>query len=310
MKKPFKVSAIVLNYNRVDALLECINSLLKQEYPLTEIIVVDNNSSDESGSAIKDNFPTVKLIENDRNYGAIEGKNIGLRAALKNDPDFIFLLDNDLVADPKCVSQMVNLGISEKNIGMVGAKIYDYDHKDVILSCGSKIDFTQNIIRQYGRGEKDVGQYDKVMDVDHLGAGHTLIKKQVFDLVGILDSKFIGYGYEDVDFSVRAKKAGFRIVCCPSAIVWHKPHSGIGNYSFNKKYLEAKNSIYFMKKHGTFETWIKYLFFAFFGIAYAFLLEVPKGNWRGVWGKARGLWDGFWGSDQLAWKILERSENS
>jgi GT2 family glycosyltransferase len=308
MRNPPKASVVILNWNAKNILKECVASVKAMTYPIHELIVVDNYSSDGSAGMVKAEFPEVTLVENDQNYGAIEGKNIGLRKAMESPIDYIFVIDNDLVADGKALAELVDVCEKDARIGIVGAKIYDFDRPDIILSCGSKIDYTQNIIRPYGHGEKEEGQYNGMMEVDHVGAGHMLVRREVFEKVGLLDSSFIGYGCEDVDFCVRVKKANYKIVFCPSAKVWHRPHSGVGHYTYRKKYLEARNAVCFMKKHAKFSQWLKYLFFVIFGLPYAFIREGLRGNIRGVVGKAMGLYDGFRGVDDVALRIMTQKE--
>jgi GT2 family glycosyltransferase len=298
------VVTVILTWNKRDILVEGVRSVLAMDYPANRVLVVDNASSDGSADAIRTIFPDVRVIQNDQNYGAIQGKNVGFREALQSRPDYVFALDNDLVADPSALGEMVKLAESDPVIGLVGAKIYDYEEKDLILSAGSKIDYTENVLRQYGRGERDRGQFDRVMSVDHVGMGHVLIRHSVFEAIGLLDEGYVGYGYEDVDYCVRATKAGFQILYCPTAKVWHRPHSGVGVYSFRKKYLESRNAVRFMKQHAPFAGWVKYLFFAFAGLFYAFVREGARGHLGGVWGKARGLVDGLVGNDKMVYKLM------
>ncbi len=299
-----KVIVVILTWNRKHDLLECIESVLEMTYTNFDIVVVDNNSHDGSADAVAERFPDITLIRNDKNYGAIEGKNIGLEKAVAMGAEFVFALDNDLIADSACLSELVQVFKDEPKAGIVAAKIYDLDQPDIILAAGTKIDYTQNIVRQYGKGEKDVGQYEKITEVHAVGAGHMLVKRDVFLRVGFLDTLFLGYGYEDVDFGVQAWQAGFRVLYCPKAKVWHRPHSGIGTYSFRKKYLEARNAVYFMKKHAKWHQWLKYLFYVGLGFPYAFLREGLKGNVKGVWGKLRGLIDGLRGDDTLTLQLM------
>ncbi len=298
------VITVILTWNKRDILIEGIRSVLAMEYPANRVLVVDNASTDGSAEAVREIFPEVHVIQNDQNYGAIQGKNIGFREALKDNPEYIFALDNDLVADPMALGEMVKLAETDPAIGLVGAKIYDYEEKDLILSAGSKIDYTENVLRQYGRGQRDRGQFDHVMPVDHVGMGHILIRNSVFEAIGLLDEGYVGYGYEDVDYCVRATKAGFQILYCPTAKVWHRPHSGVGVYTFRKKYLESRNAVRFMKQHAHFGGWVKYLFFAFAGLFYALFREGLRGHISGVWGKTRGLVDGLIGNDKMVYKLM------
>lgn len=302
-KEPF-VIVVILTWNKKEILLECIRSVQALDYSNFKVIVVDNDSKDGTREAVQAFENEIIFLQNDKNLGAIQGKNVGLKKAVELNGDYVFVIDNDLVVEPQALNHMIRLFQSDEKIGLIGAKIYDYVHQDILLSCGSKIDYTQNIVRQYGRGKKDSERFNTIRDVDFLGMGHTMIKREVFHSIGFLDERFLGYGCEDVDFGVQARKSGWRVVYCPDAIVWHRPHSGVGVYSYNKKYLEARNAILFMKKNARFHQWVKYLFFVLLGFPYAMIVEGRRGNWGGVAGKARGLIDGFRGYEAKAWEIM------
>jgi GT2 family glycosyltransferase len=289
-----KVSVVILNWNRKEMVLDCLEHIKKLEYPVCEIIVVDNASTDGSVEALRKEYPDAKLIVNDKNYGAPEGKNIGLREAVKSNTDYIYMVDNDIVVKSSSLSELIKVGESDPQVGMVGTMMYDYSKQDIILSAGGTIDFTQNVSRGRGDKEKDTGQFDKIEEVDYLWGGAMLVKREVLIKVGFFDPKFVGYWFEDTDLSVRVRKAGFRVVFCPWAKVWHKPHATVEQFSYRKKYLATKNAIRFMKKHARLQNWIKYLFFAIGGLPYAFIRDlILHKNVEGVFGKAKGIYDGL-----------------
>lgn len=299
------VAVVILNWNRKEILLECIQSVLDIDYPNTKTIVVDNHSSDGSVEAVKKEYPAVICVENAENYGAPKGRNFGIKRALETDAEYIFSIDNDLVAEAKLISAFLELFQSDPTIGAAGAKIYDYVQRDLILSAGSKIDYTQNIVRQYGRGQIDRGQFSQIFDVDWVGTGAMMVRREVYETVGVFDPDFIGYGYEDADFGVRVTRAGYRVVFCPDAIVWHRPHSGVGTYTYTKKYLETRNAVYFMKKHALPHQWLKYMTVVLLGMPYALVREGLRGNIRGVIGKWQGLYDGLRGDDSKSFALLK-----
>ena len=310
MEHKAKVNVVILNWNRKDVLLECLKAVYELDYPLYEVIVVDNASTDGSVEAVKQNFPDVVLIENDKNYGAIGGKNIGLRKALESPVDYIYMVDNDIIGAKDSLSKLVEVAESDPNVGMVGAMMYDLSKPDIILSAGGIIDYTENVSRGRGDAQKDVGQFNKVEPVDYLWGGALLARKKVLQEVGLFDPGYVGYWFEDTDLSVRVRKAGYQILFCPFAKVWHKPHATVEQFSFRKKYLATRNAIRFMKKHAPLHGWIKYLFFAIGGLPYALIRDLSKGrSIQGVWGKAKGLFDGILGRDKAVEKVLRSNFN-
>ncbi len=299
------VAIVILNWNRSDALMECLKSVKNLDYPVHKIVVVDNASTDGSVDVVKKEFPDVTLIENDKNYGAIGGKNIGLRRAMEMPVQYLYMVDNDIIGATDSLRRLVEVAESDPQIGMVGAMMYDLSKPDIILSAGGTIDFTQNVSRGRGDAQKDVGQFNKIEPVDYLWGGALLARKSVLEKVGLFDPGYIGYWFEDTDLSVRVRKAGFQILFCPYAKVWHKPHQTIEQFSFRKKYLATRNAIRFMKKHANALQWMKYLFFAIGGLPYALIRDIISGgNVQGTWGKARGLIDGIFGREAVVEKIL------
>jgi len=308
MAQKAKINVVILNWNRKEVLLESLKAVTELDYPLYEIIVVDNASTDGSVEAVKKQFPDVKVVENDKNYGAIGGKNIGLRNAMEAPVEYIYMVDNDIVGAKDSLSKLVEVAESDPKVGMVGAMMYDMSKPDIILSAGGTIDYTENVSRGRGDAQKDVGQFSKTEPVDYLWGGALLARKSVLETVGLFDPGYVGYWFEDTDLSVRVRNSGNKILFCPFAKVWHKPHATVEQFSFRKKYLATRNAIRFMKKHAPFHGWVKYLFYAIAGLPYALIRDLKMGrSAQGAWGKAKGIFDGILNRDKAVEKILGSS---
>jgi GT2 family glycosyltransferase len=302
-RKPV-VSAVVLNWNGERCLLPCLRSLQQSAYPLYETIVVDNHSTDSSVALVRAKFPDAIVLENKKNLGAAAGRNVGLRRALARPVHYVFTLDNDLVVEPDTVLTLISYAEKDERIGVVGAKIYESNRAKQIWAVGFKIDYTQNVTRNIGTQEEDKGQYEQLHEVDAVGTGAMLTAKRVYEDVGLLDESFIGYGFEDTDFCVRARKKGYRVVVGPAAKAWHAPHSGIGHYTYKKKYLETRNAVLFMRKHGTPSSWLKYVFFYALSVPAALAVRGLRGDLAGVRGKLEGFFDGLRKREDKAWSLL------
>ena len=288
-----KVSVVILNWNRKDFLLDCLEHIYRLDYPVFEVIVVDNASTDGSAAAVRDQYPDVKLVVNDQNYGAARGKNIGLQKALESDMDFVYMIDNDIIVDSTSLRELLRVTDQNPEAGIVGTKMYDYSKPDILLSAGGIIDYTQNIGRGRGGSEKDTGQYDLVEEVDYLWGGALLVKREVLEQVGLFDTGFVGYWVEDADLSVRVRKAGYKVVYCPHAKIWHKPHAAGEQFSYRKKYMATRNQVRFMKKHARFNHWIKYSFFVLGGLPFALVRDlILHRSCMGVIGKLWGFIEG------------------
>jgi len=300
-----KVAVVILNWNRKENVLDCLKQIYQLEYPLYQVIVVDNASTDGSVPAIRENFTKVILIENDQNYGAQEGKNIGLRRALESEMDVVYMVDNDIVVAKDSLTKLMKVMDEYPRAGIIGAKMYDYSKPDTLLSAGGIIDFTQNVSRGRGDREKDVGQYEKTEEVDYLWGGAMIATREVLEKVGLFDPEYLGYWFEDSDFSVRVRKAGYQVLFCGQAKVWHRPHQTIEQFSFRKKYLATRNAIRFMKKHATPGNWVKYLLFAVGGLPWVAVRDLLlRGSPMGAFGKAKGIVDGLLNRKKPALRML------
>ena len=189
------------------------------------------------------------LIKNNKNHGFAEGNNIAIRYALENlNPDWILLLNNDTVVSPSFLSELVNE--KEEDIGVIGSKIYFYNDKNLIQSTGVKIRWSCGEVISLGYKHKNSKHYKRHCkhDLDAISGCSMLIKKEVINEIGFLNTKCFLY-YEDTDFCVRAKKAGFKIVCAYNSKVWHKTSVSSKKISGTSEYYSARNLFLFMRKY-------------------------------------------------------------
>jgi GT2 family glycosyltransferase len=286
-----RVGVVILNYNGKSLGEQCIGSVLSCGYSEKEIFLVDNASTDGSVDYLRGIFPHVRIIENSENLGVAGGRNRGFREAIRLGSDYILSLDNDARIHDRLIEELVEVGESDPRIGVLGPKTYSDNGS--IQCAGGSITYTQNVCKQRGLGETDRGQYERIEDVDYFPGFGFMARREVFERLRFLDETFYGYGHEDTDFCLRAAQSGYRVVYVPKAMMWHRGSATIGGYSPQKKYLEAVNSVYFVRKYGTLKNYICYAFFAGFGLIYALAIQSLRGNHKAVFAKARGIWDGL-----------------
>ena len=251
MYKKHLAAIIVLNHNKKNDVLECLDSIYKQDYKEYEVIVVDNGSRDGSVDAIKNEFPNIHLIESEINLGVAGGRNLGIRFANeKFNYKFILFLDNDVVIEKTALSEMVESFDTEKKVGIVTPKCYMMNRPGVFgYAGGLSINLFTGRIANIGNEEKDVGQFDQSRFISSAG-GLCLISKDVIDEVGFFDERFNPYGWEDVDFSLRAKQKGFNIHYNHRAIIHHKGgKKGRGEVISEYEFSKVKNYFYLIRKH-------------------------------------------------------------
>jgi GT2 family glycosyltransferase len=253
--RPKMASLIIINFNGRDQTLEFLKSIRKTDYPNYETIVVDNASTDGSADAIRRKFPNVKIVRNPVNMGASGGKNAGIKAAKG---EYLITLDNDMaVCDSEWLSELVKAAQSDEKIGLVSPILMYYDRPKVIQRMGiadggKSMTLMESILgagnlggKPEGNDDEDVGQFTDVVDVKDSGAG--LIKREVIDAIGGFDEKIFVY-YEDSDLSIRAKRAGFRVVRAPKSRLLHKGGmtTKTGYFAYYQTY---KNKLRFILKH-------------------------------------------------------------
>lgn len=247
MKEPL-VYIILLVWNGYEDTIECIESLLKITYKSYKIVIVDNASTNNSVEILKKRFPTIKLLVNKENLGFSGGCNVGIKYALKNNADYVLLLNNDTSVDKNFLSELVKVGEENKDIGILSPFIYYKDKQNTIWSSGLNLDlkigwpFVDSLQKKI-----DNGQYKTIRTVDFLTGCSMLIKKNVFVKVGLFRKEYFLY-IEDMDFSVRAKKNNFYLCSVPMSKIWHKVGRSSSQEGLAKvRYYFARNLLLFVK---------------------------------------------------------------
>lgn len=240
-----KIGIVLVNYNGEKFQNDCIRTIKSQTYKNFEIIVVDNNSQDNSVQLLEDVYPDVTLIEVGENVGVARGNNIGIKHALKSGCDYILLLNNDTEVDKDMLKHMVE-SASENTITV--PKMYYFEPKNVIWCAGGEINWRRATTTHYGMGEIDNGQYNEGKFIEYAPTCSMLIHKNVFKKVGLMDEKYFMY-YDDTDFCVRINKLDFQILYVPNALLWHKVSSSSGGESsLTSIYYGDRNRLYFINK--------------------------------------------------------------
>ncbi len=240
------VCIVVLNWNDSDETLCCLQSLRGLEYPSFEVVVVDNGSTDDSVATIRDRHPGVTVLEAGSNLGFTGGNNLGLRWALDRGADYGLLLNNDTDLSAAFLTLIVDAAEGDPRIGIASPSILYYDQPGTIWSAGGRIDWRRGSAAMIGLNEPDMGQFGCApYDVDFVTGCALLIKADVMRRLGLLDERFFIY-YEDTEWCVRARRAGYRTVVIPQARIWHKISSETREASPRVHYLMTRNRLLFL----------------------------------------------------------------
>lgn len=239
---PPRVGIVVLNYNGQDCLLACLESLGRLEYSNYFVVVVDNASQDNSLALARARFPEHVYIGNSKNLGFAGGMNVGMRAVFSEGASWAWLFNNDAIAEPSTLSKLIATGIEESRIGLLSPSIFDVQTKQLWFGKG-KIRFFRMRVEHIlpSKGERERKTYPS----EFLTGCALLVRRAVFEEVGDLDEHFFLY-YEDADFSVRAQKAGFRVLVASEARVYHGEQS---RKNMHKLYHLVYSGLLFFTKH-------------------------------------------------------------
>jgi len=246
-----KVAIIVLTWNQRDLTLDCLASLVELDYPIDwlEIIVVDNGSADGTAQAIRERYPQVTVLENGQNLGFAEGNNVGIRHALQGQAEYISLLNNDTVLDPAMLKELLAVMEADRTVGIVGPKMLYYDQPDTIWCAGNRIDWRTGATSRLQSEQPDSASESEPQQVDFITACAICLRRQVIEQIGLLDPRFFIY-YEETDWCIRARAAGWRILYMPRARLWHKVSAAMGTTSPATEYYMSRNVLLFLHKNG------------------------------------------------------------
>lgn len=242
MKQFPKVNLVVLNYNGKKELTACLSSLFCLDYPNFEVVLVDNASMDGSLELAKKNFAKATFIRNERNLGFAAGSNVGIRYSLEKMADYVLLVNNDTVWERECLTNLMRVAVADAKSGLFSPLIFSGNGERVWFS-GGKIDW----MRMKTMHARELLVHDNKI-TDFVSGCALLVKKDVFSRVGLLDEDYFLY-WEDVDFSVRARRAGFTGRIVADARIRHLEKSE-GNPE-NKIYWLVFSGLLFFQKNDT-----------------------------------------------------------
>ncbi|MEX2246001.1 MAG: glycosyltransferase family 2 protein [Dehalococcoidia bacterium] len=242
-----KVTVLTLSWNKKFHTLEWLDAVGRLEYSNFDVLVVDNGSSDGSPAAIRKRNPSVTVIENGANLGYSRGFNVGMEYAFGRGADYVLVMNNDAVIDPEALDALVAVAQTDPKIGFTSGKVFHYFRPEEIQTVGTERHPYLVAGRQIGFGEADHGQYEQVAEREISDDVFLLVSKAAFQAVGGYDPEFF-IVHENVDWCIRLREAGYRIMYAPGAKIWHKGKSG-GGWSAHFVYYQTRNDYVLVAKH-------------------------------------------------------------
>ncbi len=237
----YQVSVIVVCTNELRHLERCMPSLLNQDHPSYEIVVVDNASSDGSNEyvqSLQPNHPHLHLITNDDNLGYVGANNVGFANTTS---DILIVLNPDTKAEPNWLSELTE-AFREPDVGLATSKIVMMDDPSRLNTCGNDMSVLSLVVCR-GLGQP-ADSFNEPADVAAVSGAAFAIRRSVLEKIGPFDPSFFIY-YEDTDLSLRARLAGYRCVYVPTSVV---AHDYIFKFSTKKAFWQERNRYYSLLK--------------------------------------------------------------
>jgi GT2 family glycosyltransferase len=235
--------AVVLNYRTPSVTLAAVRSLQASRPAAPAILVVDNASGDDSADTLRRDLPEVPVRVAASNDGFSAGCNLGIRAAIDAGARRILLLNSDVAVLPDTTALLEQALAASPGVGIVGPMLLESHAPHLVESSGIAYSSFSGRMRLLGHGTgANPGSCSDLREVDAISGCAALIDVKVFERVGLLTEDYF-FGFEDIDFCLRARMAGFRSMCVPEAVALHAGHQSIGRRSVARIYFAARNHL-------------------------------------------------------------------
>lgn len=247
-----KVSVVILNWNGVGMLQKFLPKVV--EYSAmegVEICVADNASTDESVSYLQANFPNVRLILLDKNYGFAEGYN---RALQQVEAEYVVLLNSDVEVTPHWLEPLVEYMDAHPEVAACQPKIRSERNKEYFEYAGAAGGYLDKYGYPFCRGrifevvEKDQGQYDAIQPIFWATGAALFIRLKDYREAGGLDGRFFAH-MEEIDLCWRLRSRGRGIVCIPQSVVYHVGAATLKKENPRKTFLNFRNNLLMLYKN-------------------------------------------------------------
>jgi len=248
MRDNTKTAVVIVNWNRKEAVLKLLKSLQDTFSQNEEIVVVDNASTDGSVEAIRLQFPEVQVITNSENKGGTAGFNAGIKHALRRgDFEYIWLLDNDAQVEENSFKELRRAMADHESIGLAGSRIIDSERNEITVEAGAFLRWDTIDVNPLFRNKKDFNPKTEVEDVDYVAICSAMVRASSLSKVGLMDERFFFF-WDDMDWGLRFRKRGFRVVSVLNSIVYHpaftEKRSPVIDY-----YYGSRNGLLTYSKH-------------------------------------------------------------
>ncbi len=245
------VAIVILNWNGRKYLEQFLPSVMATTYPGARVVLADNASTDDSVEFVKTRYPQVQIIINKENYGFARGYNEALQHL---DDPYVVLLNSDVEVQPGWVEPIIDLMESDPLIGACQPKILQYNNRRLFEYAGAAGGFLDRLGYPFARGrifdycEEDRGQYDTNVPVFWASGAAMFVRLDAYKKLGGLDEYFFAH-QEEIDLCWRMQLEGYKIYCCPAAVVYHVGGGTLPKGNARKVFLNFRNNLIMMWKN-------------------------------------------------------------
>ena len=274
------IAVVILNWNGQKWLEKFLTTVIEKS-SIANIYIADNASTDDSVNFIGDNFPSVKIIQNQLNEGYAKGYNDALKGLKEK---YFVLLNSDIEVTDNWIEPIINLMEENSNISACQPKILDYNNKDSFEYAGASGGYIDNLGYPFTRGrifdsiESDNNQYDDVKEIFWASGACLFVRAEHFNEVNGFDNDFFAH-QEEIDLCWRLKIKGYQVMVCPRSVVYHVGGGTLNDSSPFKTYLNFRNNLFMLTKNLNFFSLLITLYFRLplDGIAAITLLKKKNG---------------------------------
>lgn len=242
------VTIVILNWNGKQWLSQFLPSVLQTHFDAFEILLVDNASTDDSVAFVQNTFPTIRVLQLDKNYGFAEGNN---RALPHVHTPYYVLLNSDVEVDKNWLQPLVDRMESNPQLAAIQPKVLAYHARNKFEHAGAAGGWMDTYLYPFCKGrifdetETDNGQYEDFSEVFWATGACCIVRKSVTDAIGLFEPTFFAH-MEEIDFCWRAQNFGWRIGYEPKSVIWHVGGGTLPKQNPRKLFLNIRNSLSMM----------------------------------------------------------------
>ncbi len=289
-----KIVVVILNWNGGDVTRRCLESLRQSDCPDIQSLVVDNGSTDGSIEAIAGAFPEVGILRNASNLGFAAASNQGAKWGLDRGADYILMLNNDTRVDPAMISNMMTCATEHGGRAAVIPKIYWESDPTRLWFTVGRVSLWTGIFSNIAYNRVDDGSFDSCGEAEYASGCCILMPREIVREVGGFDPEYFAY-VEDIDWSLRCRGAGFSLILCPTAKLWHAVSHTQKRQPARVRYLITRNHLWTVRRHASLVQLVCCVLLVPLRSVWRIVKIAAGGQWACVAGELRGVRDGLLG---------------